>query len=52
MIFVLLAELTCSGLCCLAPVRKSCTVAIIKPDVVAQGKADEIMMKVGTQLKP
>uniref|UniRef100_A0A9J8DN03 NME/NM23 family member 9 n=1 Tax=Cyprinus carpio carpio TaxID=630221 RepID=A0A9J8DN03_CYPCA len=26
--------------------KKSCTVAIIKPDVVAHGKADEIIMKV------
>ncbi|KTG03528.1 hypothetical protein cypCar_00049195 [Cyprinus carpio] len=25
--------------------KKSCTVAIIKPDVVAHGKADEIIMK-------
>ncbi|XP_058643681.1 thioredoxin domain-containing protein 6 isoform X4 [Onychostoma macrolepis] len=30
----------------IGPVKKSCTVAIIKPDVVAHGKADEIIMKI------
>ncbi|XP_075463232.1 thioredoxin domain-containing protein 6 isoform X3 [Ascaphus truei] len=30
----------------LVPADKSCTVAIIKPDAVAHGKADEIIMKI------
>ncbi|XP_016386652.1 thioredoxin domain-containing protein 6-like [Sinocyclocheilus rhinocerous] len=30
----------------IVPAKKSCTVAIIKPDVVAHGKADEIIMKI------
>lgn len=35
----------------LVPDNKSYTVAIIKPDVVAHGKADEIIMKVRAQFK-